>query len=165
MQIDNIDYEQFLKVKRNKWNEEALINVGCRLKNISTIENIIRKEGKHKEFKSSCFKQFTKFPQNSLFSAMIVHGVLLREITIDGANENELFISFGGKKARFGHREFCLVTGLRFGELSEIINTPYVANADGIQNRYWPGQEGEDLKLSTVYDRFLERNFKHPVIR
>ncbi|TXG62180.1 hypothetical protein EZV62_013543 [Acer yangbiense] len=48
--MENIDYEQFLKVKRNKWNEEALINVGCRLKNIATIENIIRKEGKHKEF-------------------------------------------------------------------------------------------------------------------
>ncbi|KAK1564617.1 hypothetical protein Q3G72_007200 [Acer saccharum] len=55
-QMENIDYEQFLKVKRNKWNEEALINVGCRLKNIATIENIIRKEGKHKEFMSSCFK-------------------------------------------------------------------------------------------------------------
>ncbi|KAK1551857.1 hypothetical protein Q3G72_006016 [Acer saccharum] len=136
-QVENIDYEQFLKVKRNKWNEEALINVGCRLKNIATIEKIIRKEGKHKEFMSSCFK-------------------------IEGATENELFISFGGKKARFGRREFCLVTGLRFGELSEIINTPYVANANGIHKRYWPGQEGEDLKLSTVYQRFLKRKFKDP---
>ncbi|KAK0585140.1 hypothetical protein LWI29_023919 [Acer saccharum] len=84
---------------------------------------------------SSCFKQFTNFPQNSLFSATVVHGVLLREIRIEGATENELFISFGGKKARFGRREFCLVTGLRFGELSEIINTPYVANANGIHKR------------------------------
>ena len=162
MHIENIDYEQFLKVKRNKWNVKALINVGCRLKKIATIEQIIRKEGKHKEFMSSCFKQFTKFPQKSLFSAMVVHGVLLREITIDGATENELFISFGGKKARFGHREFCLVTGLRFGELSEIINTPYVPNEDGIQKRYWPGQKGEELKLSAVYERFLKCNFKHP---
>ncbi|KAI9170506.1 hypothetical protein LWI28_029008 [Acer negundo] len=113
-QMKNIDYEQFLKFKINKWNEEALINVGCRLKNLATIENIIHKEGKHKEFMSSCFKQFTNFPQNSLFLAMIVHGVLLREITIDGATENELFILLGGKKARFGHREFCLVTSLRF---------------------------------------------------
>ncbi|KAK0577201.1 hypothetical protein LWI29_029525 [Acer saccharum] len=161
-QMENIDYEQFLKVKRNKWNEESLINVGCRLKNIATIEKIIRKEGKHKEFMSSCFKQFTNFPQKSLFSATVVHGVLLREIRIEGATENELFISFGGKKARFGRREFCLVTGLRFGELSEIINTPYVANANGIHKRYWPGQEGEDLKLSTVYQRFLKRKFKDP---
>ncbi|KAK0583517.1 hypothetical protein LWI29_037739 [Acer saccharum] len=161
-QMENIDYEQFLKVKRNKWNEEAIINVGCRLKNIATIENIIRKEGKHKEFMSSCFKQFTNFPQNSLFSATVVHGVLLREIRIESATENEFFISFGGKKARFGCREFCLVTGLRFSELSEIINTPYVANADGIHKRYWLGQEGEDLKLSTVYERFLKRKFKHP---
>ncbi|KAK0574128.1 hypothetical protein LWI29_018571 [Acer saccharum] len=161
-QMENIDYEQFLKVKRNKWNEEALINVGYRLKNIATIEKIIRKEGKHKEFMSSCFKQFTNFPQKSLFSATVVHGVLLREIRIEGATENELFISFGGKKARFGRREFCLVTGLRFGKLSEIINTPYVANANGIHKRYWPGQEGEDLKLSTVYQRFLKRKFKDP---
>ncbi|KAK1551044.1 hypothetical protein Q3G72_029222 [Acer saccharum] len=95
-QMENMGYEQFLKVKRNKWNKEALINVGCRLKNIATIENIIRKEGKHKEFMSSCFKQFTNFPQNSLFSAMIVHGVLLRKITIDDATENDLFISLGG---------------------------------------------------------------------
>ncbi|KAK4843739.1 hypothetical protein QYF36_012061 [Acer negundo] len=94
-QMENINYEQFLKVKRNKWNEEALINVGCWLKNLATTENIIRKERKHKEFMSSCFKQFSNFLQNSLFSAMIVHGVLLREITIDGATENELFISLG----------------------------------------------------------------------
>ncbi|KAK0605705.1 hypothetical protein LWI29_029853 [Acer saccharum] len=92
-QMENMDYEQFLKVKRNKWNEKVLINVGSRLKKITTIENIICKEGKHKEFMSSCFKQFTNFPQNSLFSARLVHGVLLREITIDGATENELFIS------------------------------------------------------------------------
>ena len=85
VQMENTDHEQFLKLKRNKWNEEALINVGCRLKNIATIENIIRKEGKHKEFMSSCFKQFTNFPQNSLFSATVVHGVLLREIRIEGA--------------------------------------------------------------------------------
>ncbi|KAI9153912.1 hypothetical protein LWI28_018337 [Acer negundo] len=161
-QMENINYKQFLKVKRNKWNEEALINVGCWLKNLATIENIIRKEKKHKEFMSSCFKQFSNFLQNSLFSAMIVHGVLLREITIDGATENELFISLGGKKARFGHREFCLFTGLRFGKLSEIINMSYVANVDDIQKRYWPGPEGEELKLSTVYERFLERNFKQP---
>ncbi|KAK4834330.1 hypothetical protein QYF36_020886 [Acer negundo] len=86
-QMENINYKQFLKVKRNKWNEEALINVGCWLKNLATIENIIRKEKKHKEFMSSCFKQFSNFPQNSLFSAMIVHGVLLREITIDGMDD------------------------------------------------------------------------------
>ncbi|KAK4835075.1 hypothetical protein QYF36_004888 [Acer negundo] len=72
-QMENINYKQFLKVKRNKWNEEELINVGCRLKNLATIENIIRKERKHKEFMSNCFKQFSNFPQNSLFSAMIVH--------------------------------------------------------------------------------------------
>ncbi|KAK0574903.1 hypothetical protein LWI29_030670 [Acer saccharum] len=90
-QMENMDYEQFLKVKRNKRNEKVLINVGSRLKKITTIENIICKEGKHKEFMSSCFKQFTNFPQNSLFSARLVHGVLLREITIDGATENELF--------------------------------------------------------------------------
>ncbi|KAK1552034.1 hypothetical protein Q3G72_034748 [Acer saccharum] len=127
-QMENMGHEQFLKVKRNKWNKEALINVGCWLKNIATIENIIRKEGKHKEFMSSCFKQFTNFPQNSLFSAMIVHSVLLREITIDDATENDLFISLGGKKARFGHMKFCLVTGLRFGELSSLIliYIPYV---------------------------------------
>ena len=47
--------------------------------------------------------------------------------------ESELFMSVGGKKTRFGQREFCMVTGLRFGELSDIINTPYVGNANGIQ--------------------------------
>ncbi|TXG53774.1 hypothetical protein EZV62_019030 [Acer yangbiense] len=58
-QMKDIDYEQYLKVKRNKWSEEALINMGCRLKNIATIEKILRKEGKHKEFTSillySCY--------------------------------------------------------------------------------------------------------------
>ncbi|KAK2643817.1 hypothetical protein Ddye_019012 [Dipteronia dyeriana] len=89
----------------------------------------------------------------------IVHSLLLREIQIDGAFENELWFSVGGKKARFGQREFCLVTSLRFGKISEIINTPYVANENDIHKRYWPDEEAGDLKLSTVYDRFIAGNF------
>ncbi|KAK2652612.1 hypothetical protein Ddye_012468 [Dipteronia dyeriana] len=108
---------------------------------------------------ASCFKQFGQFLTNWLFSAQIVHSLLLREIQMDGASENELWFSVGGKKARFGQREFCLVTGLRFGKISEIINTPYVANENGIHKRYWPDEEAEDLKLSTVYDRFIAGNF------
>ncbi|KAK0589850.1 hypothetical protein LWI29_019294 [Acer saccharum] len=37
-----------------------------------------------------------------------------------------------------------------------------MANADGIQKRYWLGEEGDDLKLSTVYGWFLAGNFKQP---
>ncbi|KAK2661752.1 hypothetical protein Ddye_000326 [Dipteronia dyeriana] len=107
----------------------------------------------------SCFKQFRQFPTNWLFSAQIVHSLLLREIQIDGASENELWFSVGGKKARFGQREFCLVTGLRFEKISEIINTPYMAKENGIHKRYWPDKEAEDLKLSTVYNRFVAGNF------
>ncbi|KAK2633879.1 hypothetical protein Ddye_028671 [Dipteronia dyeriana] len=156
---ENIDYDQFLKVQRNKWTQEALINVGCRLKYISNIEDILRNEGKNADFMAGCFKQFGQFPTNWLFSAQIVHSLLLREIQIDGASENELWFSVGGKKARFGQREFCLVIGLRFGKISEIINTPYVANENGIHKRYWPDKEAGDLKLSTVYDRFIAGNF------
>lgn len=160
--MEIIDYDNYLKVKRNKWNPEALINVGCRLKNLATIEEILRQEGKLNEFKTSCFKQFSNFPTNWLFSAQVVHSLLLREIIVDGARENELLVSIGGKKARFGQKEFCLVTGLRFGQLSDIVNTPYVGNANGIQERYWPGEEGHELRLSTVYDRFVARNFQEP---
>ncbi|TXG56764.1 hypothetical protein EZV62_018077 [Acer yangbiense] len=99
---------------------------------------------------TSCFKHFSNVLTNWLFSAQIVHNLLLREITVDGAGENELFVSLGGKKARFGQREFCMVTSLRFGELSDIINTLYAGNANGIPERYWPGEEGHELKLSTV---------------
>ncbi|KAK2645609.1 hypothetical protein Ddye_020804 [Dipteronia dyeriana] len=108
---------------------------------------------------ASCFKQFGQFPTNWLFSAQIVHSLLLREIKIDGASENELLFSVSGKKARFGQREFCLVTGLRFGKISEIINMPYIANENGIHKRYFPEEEAEELKLSTVYDRFVAGNF------
>ncbi|KAK2641296.1 hypothetical protein Ddye_023059 [Dipteronia dyeriana] len=156
---ENIDYDQFLKVQKNKWTQEALINVGCWLKYICNIEDILRKERTHAEFMVSCFKQFSQFPTNWLFSTQNVHNLLLREIKIDGASENELWFSVGGKKTRFGQREFYLVTGLLFGEISEIINTPYVANEHGIHKRYWPEEEAEDLKLSTVYDRFVAGNF------
>ncbi|KAK2663516.1 hypothetical protein Ddye_002090 [Dipteronia dyeriana] len=108
----------------------------------SFYREYLTKEGKQMEFMSSCFKQFNNFPTNWLFSARFVHNVLLKEITIEVATENELIISLGGKKARFGQREFCLVTDLRFGKLSDIINMPYVANVDGIQKKNWPGEEG-----------------------
>ncbi|KAK3224380.1 hypothetical protein Dsin_011405 [Dipteronia sinensis] len=66
-----------------------------RLKNIATIDVILQKERKHNEFMSSCFKQFHHFPKNWLFSARIVHVLLLTEIKIAGATENKLLISLG----------------------------------------------------------------------
>ncbi|KAK2654878.1 hypothetical protein Ddye_014734 [Dipteronia dyeriana] len=121
---ENIDYDQFLKVQKNKWTQEALINVGCQLKYISNIEDILCKKGKHADFMASCFKQFGQFPTNWLFSTQIVHSLLLREIQIDGASENELWFSVGGKKMAL----FLIANNVLFGQPFDKKVTPWLFN-------------------------------------
>ncbi|KAK3218101.1 hypothetical protein Dsin_012071 [Dipteronia sinensis] len=66
----------------------------------------------------------------------------------------------GGKLAKFSQREFCLVTGLKFGVMSDIFLKPYAATKDGIHVRYFANNE--NIRLTDVWARFMAGGFDQP---
>ncbi|KAK3225586.1 hypothetical protein Dsin_005448 [Dipteronia sinensis] len=61
---------------------------------------------------------------------------------------------------KFSQREFCLVTGLQFGVMSDIFLQPYAATKDGIHVRYF--ENDENMRLTDVWARFLAGGFDQP---
>ncbi|KAK3193291.1 hypothetical protein Dsin_024601 [Dipteronia sinensis] len=62
--------------------------------------------------------------------------------------------------AKFSQREFCLVTGLQFGVMSDIFLKPYVATPDGIHVRYF--ENDENIRLTDVWAKFMAGGFGQP---
>ena len=57
---------------------------------------------------------FLEFDSKTIFSSLLVHNLLVREITFDGAGDSELWFEIGQCRFRFFKYEFCLLTGLKF---------------------------------------------------
>ncbi|XWS10685.1 hypothetical protein CRYUN_Cryun38cG0018800 [Craigia yunnanensis] len=58
----------------------------------------------------------------------------------------------------FSKQEFCLVTGLKFGCLSNIINEVYEAIDDGIHERYF--NNNPDLLVKALHEVIIKVEFK-----
>ena len=78
--------------------------------------------------------------------------MFLRQIRPPGVSTNEMWFALGKTKGRLGAREFCLCTGLKFGELTYIFLREYKAVMDGIHFRYFGGLR---LLVDNVIDMFL----------
>ncbi|KAK1591340.1 hypothetical protein Q3G72_006097 [Acer saccharum] len=65
-------------------------------------------------------------------------------IFIPRGSEDELWFALGKTKVRFGKREFCLCTGLKFGCLSDIPSREYEVVPDGIHARVLFGQNDQN---------------------
>lgn len=84
---------------------------------------------------------------------------MAREIRVEGAGEYELWFGIGRSKIRFSKREFCLVTGLKFGCLSNIINEEYESVDGGIHERYF--NNNPDLLVKALHEAFMKVEFKN----
>ena len=91
--------------------------VAC-LSHIIVIDNIKKNlnETQLEMFKKSCFGHFLGMT-NLKFSAQIVHNMLLRQCDIK--REDEMWILVYSKGLRFSASEFALITGLKFGNISQ----------------------------------------------
>ena len=82
---------------------------------------------------------------------------------MEGAGEYELWFGIRRSKIRFSKREFCLVTGLKFGYLSNIINEEYESVDGGIHERCFnnnPELLVKALLICTLIYKFFVINFK-----
>ena len=77
---------------------------------------------------------------------------MAREIRAKGVGEYRLWFGIEKSKIRFSKRVFCLVTGLKFDCLSNVINKKYEAVDGGIHNIYF--NKNSDLFMSSIHDAF-----------
>ncbi|KAL5808705.1 hypothetical protein ACOSQ3_029396 [Xanthoceras sorbifolium] len=71
-------------------------------------------ERQQKKKRATCFGHFLNVNE-ICFTGQFCHHILLRECHVDNA-ENEMWFLIGGNRIRFSANEFCLVSGLRFGD-------------------------------------------------
>ncbi|XVF42313.1 hypothetical protein PTKIN_Ptkin01aG0351000 [Pterospermum kingtungense] len=135
----------------------ASIYTHCTLDKIQQIEEVLSQCGELEMFKTSCFGNFLRFPQEMHFLSQLVHAVLAREIIVDDADESEMWFRIGNSNARFSKKEFCLVTGLSFGRLSDIINEEYKPVVGGIHERYFNLES--EISKNTLWDKFKKGYF------
>ncbi|KAK4853844.1 hypothetical protein QYF36_015560 [Acer negundo] len=121
---------------------------------LTDIDNALNKVPEHlaveerRWYTESCFGHLLRMDRGMKFSAGIVHRLLIRELHHDKP-ENEMRFMLGRHLVRFSKVEFCLITGLKFGELPDTSNYDMVEN--GIHQRYFEGRdEVEYAELKAV---------------
>ncbi|KAK3230006.1 hypothetical protein Dsin_001887 [Dipteronia sinensis] len=159
--MENINYADFLIKRRSSWIKKSTTNLYCNLNGLPDIVKVLQKVGELQELRKTCFGHLLGFPKELTFSAGVLHNLLLRQIHVPGVTgANELHFLVGGKLAKFSQREFCLVTGLKFGVMSDIFLKPYAATKDGIHVRYFANNE--NIRLTDVWARFMAGGFDQP---
>ncbi|KAK0570868.1 hypothetical protein LWI29_007685 [Acer saccharum] len=142
------------------WNYNITINTHYFHKLISDIDKILDRASERAEFVSGCFGHYLDFPKGGYFQAQFIHSLLLRQIFIPGGSEDELWSALGKTKARFGKREFCLCTGLKFGRLSDIPSREYEVVPGGIHTRYFQGKK--KVVIADLKAPFMAEDFNRP---
>ncbi|KAI9182091.1 hypothetical protein LWI28_021979 [Acer negundo] len=121
---------------------------------LTDIDNALNKVPEHLaieerlRYTESCFGHLLRMDRGMKFSAGIVHRLLIRELHHDGPEDKMRFL-LGRHSVRFSKVEFCLITGLKFGELPNTSTYDMVEN--GIHQRYFEGRdEVEYAELKAV---------------
>ncbi|KAK0594033.1 hypothetical protein LWI29_003616, partial [Acer saccharum] len=106
---------------------------------------VLRKVGDLAAFRRTCFGHLIDIPKDLTFSAGVLHNLLRQVHVPDVTGQNEFHFSVGGKLLKFTQREFCLVTGLQIGVMSDIFLKPYAPIEGGIHERYFDNDENLHL--------------------
>ena len=159
--MENMNYDDFLLKPKDKWITKSTTNVYCNLNGLPDIVKVLRKVGDLAAFRRTCFGHLIDIPKDLTFSAGVLHNLLLRQVHVpDVTGQNEFHFSVGGKLLKFTQREFCLVTGLQIGVMSDIFLKPYAPIEGGIHERYFDNDE--NLHLVSVWEKFLTGKFVKP---
>ncbi|GAB2211351.1 hypothetical protein Drorol1_Dr00024660 [Drosera rotundifolia] len=140
----------------------AQIHIYTKPSLIKDIISLLTKVNELQEYKVSCFGNFINFDTDALASGTLIHWLLSREIKVQDSQPLELWFGIGNKKARFSKYEFCLITGLKFGDNEYPL--PDVAKeleSEGILERYFHGQNMTSTELATYFNN--RQHFEHPM--
>ncbi|XP_017974535.1 PREDICTED: uncharacterized protein LOC108661596 [Theobroma cacao] len=151
--------ESLRSVSKYRWGFNAGINIHYKWSHLHMIREMLCQVNELENFKRTCFGHVMDVKADkSLFCFSFMHYLMLRRINKPDATEVELWFAIGKTKARFSKREFCLVTGLKFGPLSTFIVNPFEALPRGIRLRYWGLRK--EVKIQQVLDTFKEGQFQ-----
>ncbi|GAB2300917.1 hypothetical protein Dimus_038641 [Dionaea muscipula] len=127
---------------------------------INDIVDVLTHVNELQMFKDSCFGNFLEFDTETVCSGALIHWLLVREIEVENAEPYEMWFGFGTTKARFSKYEFCLVTGLKFGDNESII--PSNSGAHSIHQTYFHRQL---VTYEEVYNTLKDTdNFQQPEV-
>ncbi|KAI5343095.1 hypothetical protein L3X38_010971 [Prunus dulcis] len=102
------------------------------------------------QFKTSCFGHLLNIDKIQ-FSGQIVHGVVLRRVAGQGVkNLDGLSFLIGCDVTQFTCQDFCLITGLRFGEVPEVCSGE--SDEIRLQKRYFID---EGITCNALEEAFL----------
>lgn len=115
-------------VPRARWNYTKLkINLHCRkslvakIKQYLTVSDVSQQDDALAKWESGPFSRISRMDFSGNFPSKVMHALLLRQINEESARRGELWFGFGDTKAKMTLQDFCLVTGLKNGELNRIV--------------------------------------------
>ncbi|EOY12440.1 Uncharacterized protein TCM_030956 [Theobroma cacao] len=151
--MDFREYENLeasLVVPRDKWAFKVGITTHCKWSHLQYIKKTLLAIGEYNAVKATCFGMLLDVYPQGFFCAGLLQNIMQRRLTEPDAMEHEFWFAIGKIKARFSKREFWLVTGLKFGPMTDVFSRPYKLVPGGIHSRYW---KGKNVKLLTVLKR------------
>ena len=126
---------------------------------LDVVVNAIREKLTRQQlklFKDDIFGHFLQC-RSYPFSGVIVHNILLRQVSHgDGNDKDELWFQVGDHLIRLSIGEWCLVTGLCYGE--KVFLTKHKTN-HRLLNKYFGGRI-RDINLGQFEEIFMNLRFK-----
>ncbi|KAK2646490.1 hypothetical protein Ddye_021685 [Dipteronia dyeriana] len=160
-EIESMNFEDFLIKPRKFWLKKSATNLYSSLNGLLEIAKVLKQVKQLGSLRKTCFGHLLGILKEMTFSAGVMHNLMLRQICIPGVTrEDEFHFLVVGKVAKFMKREFCLVTGLKFGVMSDIFLKTYHVISGGIHDRYFEGDE--NLLLKHVWEKFMGGQFEKP---
>lgn len=108
-------------------------------------------DGKQEAFRLTPFGPWLDLAMTS-HDPLLVNMFLQMEASATNAEPDELYFDVYGHSICFGRREFCLITGLRFGPTSSLPSLP----TESFVSRVFTDEDPKKVKTSTVYDRMIQ---------
>ncbi|GAB2265957.1 hypothetical protein Dimus_037856 [Dionaea muscipula] len=120
---------------------------------IKDIIEVLTRVDELQSFKESCFGLLLGIDFSRPFSAVLLHSLLAKEIVMENAEPLEMWFGIGSKRARFSKYEFCLITGLKFGDISHPSSDKSLVDPQTtIHMRYFNGMQ---VKNEEFFSRFV----------
>ncbi|XVE48828.1 hypothetical protein DITRI_Ditri01bG0033700 [Diplodiscus trichospermus] len=137
----------------------AKINTYTRYKVVDHIKKELHLCGQavYDEFRGSCFGHFLDFDSEAVTCNAALHAVLARQIVEPNAPADELWFRIGEQSVRFSKVEYCLVTGLKFGDSTFDPNARHVPPMGGFYDRRFHDQS---VVLWDLWDKFKDGWFR-----
>ncbi|KAK2645729.1 hypothetical protein Ddye_020924 [Dipteronia dyeriana] len=159
--MENMNLEDFSIKLGNLCLKKSTINLYSSLNWLPEIAKVLKQVKQLGALRETCFGHLLAIPKEVTFSTGVMHNLLLRQICKPGVTrKDEFHFLVGGKVAKFTKREFCLVIGLKFGEMSDIFLKTYHVISGGIHDRYFGGDE--NVQLKHVWEKFMGGQFEQP---